>query len=127
MIIRKVNSNTYKIKSAQTTSYYFNLEVNKSDISKRTLKAGGSDYEAIFYVTPTYFDNNVRYHAASFYLDTQTQYGVDITLTKNMTNVRQTGSYYITPPSGKYYYLVGHYDDAASSGPALYVEGRFTP
>ncbi|MGF0032343.1 hypothetical protein ACQRBN_05190 [Bariatricus sp. SGI.154] len=112
---------------AQTTDYYFNLTVNTSDISKRTVKAGGSAYETIFYVTPTYFNRNIRYHAASFYLDTHSQYGVDITLTKAQTNQTVTGRYYITPPSNKYYYLYGTYDAAATSGSSLYVEGRFTP
>ena len=113
--------------SADTTSYYFDLEKNTSDISKRTYKAGGNSYETIFYVTPTYFSNNVRYFAASFRLKTHSQYGVDIGLTKANTNVTHTGQDYITPPEEEYYYLYGTYDAAVSSGPAIHVEGRFTP
>ena len=107
------------------TSFY--SVSNTSDISKRTYKAGGSNYETVFYVTPTYFSSNVRYFAASFRLKTYSQYGVDIGLTKANTNVTHKGAYYITPPKEEYYYLYGTYDAAVSSGPAIYVEGRFTP
>ena len=112
---------------ADTTDYYFNLQVNTSDISKRTLKAGGSVYEKCFYVRPTYFSKNVRYHGGSFLLDTHSQYGVDITISPSDRNKLLSCSYYKDPPSGKYYYLLVTYDAAATSGPSVYVEGRFTP
>ena len=97
---------------AKTSEYYFNLKVNTSDISLRTLKDGGSDFEQRFYVTPTYFNNNVRYHAASFLLDTHSQYGVDIALSPSGVNKTVNGSYYKYASANKYYYLVGTYDAA---------------
>ena len=78
-------------------------------------------------MTPTYFNNNVRYHAASFLLDTHSQYGVDIALSPSGVNKTVNGSYYKYASANKYYYLVGTYDAAATSGPSLYVKGRFTP
>ncbi|GFI23863.1 hypothetical protein IMSAGC011_02653 [Lachnospiraceae bacterium] len=116
---------------AQTTD--FTLTVNSSgyqqdNLSKRTLKAGGTDYENKCYVRATNFVGTGTVYVQSIKLtDTSIHSESEIALgSASSVNVRKDKAYNKYAPSGEYYYLQGRFG-ASASGNTLNVVGRYTP
>lgn len=119
------------ISYAQTSSYYFDLDVAQSDLTKRTLKDGGSDYEARFYVTPTKFSSAQNYTVYAYRINSdETRTGVSNggVVSCQLKDIPHIFSYLgmTYAPAGYYYYLQG-YLVAGPTAHSLYVEGRYTP
>ncbi|MDE7322428.1 MAG: hypothetical protein K2N73_06785 [Lachnospiraceae bacterium] len=111
----------------------FTLTVNSSgyqqdNLSKRTLKAGGSDYENRWYVRATGFVGTGTVYVQSIKLnDTSVHSNKEIALgSASSVGVRKDEAYNKYAPSGEYYYLQGRFG-ASASGDTLNVVGRYTP
>lgn len=114
---------------ADTTDYYFNLGGGVTDMTKRTLKAGGSAYEAYYYVRPTYFSRNQNYKVQPYRIITETNrrsVGGFSTIHYYNKNELYKIKYGSACPSGDYYYLFANFIDGPTAQP-IYVEGRYTP
>lgn len=116
--------------SADTSTYYFNLGGGQTDMTKRTLKAGGAVYESVYYVRPTYFSRKQNYKVEPHRIVTETSRpAVGGVRTIYHSNVNITGkySYYSGAcPANYYYYLFANFVDGPTAQP-IYVEGRYTP
>ena len=111
----------------------FTLTVNNTgyqqdNLSKRTLKAGGSAYENKCYVRATSFHGTGTVYVQSIKLnDTGIHSKEEIALgSASSVNVRKDKEYNKYAPSGEYYYLQGRFG-ASASGDTLKVVGRYTP
>ncbi|MDO4273539.1 MAG: hypothetical protein Q4D16_07715 [Eubacteriales bacterium] len=115
--------------SADTTDYYFNLGGGTTDATKRTMKAGGSAYESIYYVRPTYFSRNQNYKVQPHRIITESNkpaVGGFVTIYWSNNNVLKKYTYGGACPSNYYYYLFANFIDGPTAQP-IYVEGRYTP
>lgn len=116
--------------SADTTTYYFNLGGGQTDMTKRTLKAGGSSYANAYYVRPTKFSRNQNYKVEPHRIVTETNrpaVGSWRTIYYKNNNVLGTYSYDKgSCPANYYYYLYACFIDGPTAQP-IYVEGRYTP
>lgn len=119
------------ISYAQTTSYYFDLDVAQSDLTKRTIKDGGSDYEAKYYVTPTVFSSIQNYTVYAYRINAdETRVGVSGpgTISADYKDIPHIFNYFgmTYAPEGYYYYLQA-YLVAGPTAHSLHTEGRYTP
>lgn len=119
------------IAHADTTD--FTLTVNKSgyqqdNLSKRTEKAGGSNYENKCYVRATGFTGTGTVYVQSIQIDNSAIHSQsEIALgSASSVGVLKGMNYNQYAPSGKYYYLQGRFG-ASASGNTLNVVGRYTP
>lgn len=115
--------------SADTTSYYFNLGGGVTDMTKRTLKAGGSVYEAAYYVRPTKFSRKQNYMVRPHRIITENNrpaVGGNVTIYHKNLNITKGYAYGAACPANYYYYLFASFIDGPTAQP-IYVEGRYTP
>ena len=94
---------------ADTTSYYFNLGGGMTDMTKRTLKAGGSVYETKYYVRPTLFSREQNYKVEPHRIVSEnSRPAVGKTQTIYYKNINKSSPYpYGTfCPANNYYYLL---------------------
>lgn len=114
---------------ADTNPYYFDLLTNaRTDLTKRTQKAGGSLYESKYYVTPTYFSANQNYKVEPYRIVAEKDHrlvGGKVTIYWSNVDIGKSYAYSGSCPANYYYYLKAYYVD----GPAksIHVEGRYTP
>ena len=101
--------------SADTTRYYFNLGGGQTDMTKRTLKAGGSSYASAYYVRPTKFSRKQNYKVEPHRIVTETRrpaVGSWRTIYYKNKNVLGTYSYNKgSCPANYYYYLFACFVD----------------
>lgn len=115
--------------AADTTKYYFNLSGGETDMTKRTVKAGGGDYEAVYYVRPTHFSRNQNYKVRPHRIITENnrpKVGDTKTIYWYNKDKLSTFAYTAACPANNYYYLFAEFVDGPTAQP-IYVEGRYTP
>lgn len=103
-----------------------NTGYNQDNISKRTLKAGGSAYENICYVRATGFNGTGTVYVKSVKLNDSSIRSSEIALgSASSVNVLKNATYNQYAPSGEYYFLQGRF--GASTGSSITVVGNYTP
>lgn len=111
---------------ADTTNFTLTLTrsgANEDNISKRTIKAGGSSWENRFYVTPTYYSNVGSIYARSFKLYEEGVNSETVILDQRGTYSDKYKSY--ARPNA-YYFLRGSYRSSSNNN-SINVQGRYTP
>lgn len=104
-----------------------NTGYNQDNLSKRTVKAGGSDYENKAYVRANSFSGTGTIYVKSIKLEDTSIYTGEIALgSASSVGVLKNASYNKYAQSGKYYYLQGRFG-ASATGNSLTVVGRYTP
>lgn len=100
---------------------------NQDNISKRTIKAGGSDYENKAYVRANSFSGTGTIYVKSVKLEDDSIYTNEIALgSASSVGVLKSESYNKYAASGEYYFLQGRFGGSAT-GNSLTVVGRYTP
>lgn len=114
--------------SAESTDFYFDLGGGVSDLTKRTLKAGGDVYEKLYYVRPTYFSRKQDYKIRPFRIvreEVRPAVGDYRTIYYKNLNVSKSYAYSGYCPEGDYYFLRGYFIDGPTAQP-IHVEGKYT-
>lgn len=113
---------------AVTSSFYFNLSTYTTDMTLRTQKDGGSDYERYYYVTPTTIQYDKNFSVTPWRIVTESnhvQVGEEATILYKNRNVLHKIQYGISAsvPAYDNYYLIGRLKATGDQ----YVEGRYCP
>ena len=97
--------------------------------SLRTSKDGGANYEAKFYVRPTYFScsagkGKMRVHSMQWGFPNNI-ISNELVLSKNNLNTTKSANYTYKVPAKEYYYLIaGYYSGSVNS---VRSKGKYTP
>lgn len=104
-----------------------NTGYNQDNLSKRTVKAGGTNYENKAYVRANSFSGTGTIYVKSVKLEDTSIHTDEIALgSSSSVGELRKSSYNKYAQSGKYYYLQGRFG-ASATGNSLTVVGRYTP
>lgn len=114
--------------SAVTSPFYFNLDTYTTDMTLRTIKDGGADYERYYYITPTTIQYDKNFTVTPWHIITESNresVGGAQTISYNSEWVTQKYAYGAgtSVPAGDYYYLFAK----LSATGTQYVAGNYTP